>query len=782
MISENRKNGIHNISKYLYIFLQSLRKLPKYYPPKNKKLLYRCITHKVSLEKNEDNENIIPYKIGNKKTFWGFTSTSTNPKTTYNFLKNKEKIKSGTIFSLEGDIWGYNIELFNYFNEKEILLEPERKFIIKNALPSINEIINITCKILKTPLILDNDEIEQNIIFNNETSDDDEIDDSNLKKYIIRIEMEIKRNKKPKPDYIYGIGVLCNIPAKNIKVLITYSNIIDLYILNEVKVLRILINNKEKEIDMKISRYKYINEIVTIIEIVDEDHINNFIEIDKFINSKNYTKKNIISVSLNDDDDTKFELIKGKINLKKYDDNYICNIELIKSGIVLLKDNLTLIGIIKNNNNDNQKEIEFIPMNIIINNINNNQNKSGIVLNEYGNIIVRNILDLRKSLFQKKNDKIKFNFENELINYYDEEIKLLIYQYIINSEKKEESKRIQKYWEPYSDEDYCGKLLSAFYLLTDEHFDIVFEKISKTFSQDLIAYLNHYCKTDFPKGVNKINKFYSESVHSNLNAYIKKAKKFINVIYTFSMNEKPDKFYYLIKGFEMLNNKNTRYILTNLIKTVELLEKEIIEFYNSKNAFLIINFEESDSQKLESLLKYLKDFEKNLKFNETNKKITIILIHLKRKKEPYNKDIFISNLSDIPQTFIDDIYGKEILINDIFGLNIKELYENKELIDTQELFREEIYNCFQKIKYIFKDNILYENKYKSTIILNIYNNKELINKIVEKIINEMEKSKEQINFCENIFRNNSFETQENFINNFIFSYKKLTFLFENNLV
>ena len=197
---------------------------------------------------------------------------------------------------------------------------------------------------------------------------------------------------------------------------------------------------------------------------------------------------------------------------------------------------------------------------------------------------------------------------------------------------------------------------------------------------------------------------------------------------------------------------------------------------------MIINFEESDSQKLESLLKYLKDFEKNLKFNETNKKITIILIHLKRKKEPYNKDIFISNLSDIPQTFIDDIYGKEILINDILGLNIKELYENKELIDTQELFREEIYNCFQKIKYIFKDNILDENKYKSTIILNIYNNKELINKIVEKIINEMEKSKEQINFCENIFRNNSFETQENFINIFSFELKNLFVNSMNKLI
>ena len=349
--------------------------------------------------------------MGNEKTFWGFTSTFSNPKLTYKFLNQEEKTKSGTIFSLEGDIWGYDIEIFNYFNEKEILLEPERKFIVKNVLPPINEIINITCEILKTPLILDNSEINNNIFLNNKISDN-EIDNSNLKKYIIIIEMEIKR--KEKLEYIHGIGVLCNIPEKNIKVLITYSNVIDLYILNEVEYLRILINNKEKEIDMKINRYKYIDEIITIIEIIDEDHINNFIEIDKFINSKNYTKKNIISVSLSDDD-VEFELIKSKINLKKSNNNYICDIESIKSGIILLKNNLTLIGIIKNDYISHQKEVEFIPMNIIINNINNIQNKGGIVLNEYGNIIVRNIFDLKKFLFERKNAKIKFNFENELI-------------------------------------------------------------------------------------------------------------------------------------------------------------------------------------------------------------------------------------------------------------------------------------------------------------------------------------------------------------------------------
>ena len=32
LVSDNRKNGIKNISKYLYIFLKSLRKLERYHP------------------------------------------------------------------------------------------------------------------------------------------------------------------------------------------------------------------------------------------------------------------------------------------------------------------------------------------------------------------------------------------------------------------------------------------------------------------------------------------------------------------------------------------------------------------------------------------------------------------------------------------------------------------------------------------------------------------------------------------------------------------------------
>ena len=81
LISDNRKKGLENVSKYLYLLLNLLRKLPRYYPSKKEKYLYRCITHKVDCEKN--------YIKGNKKTFWAFTSTSINPM--YNFLKKEKK-------------------------------------------------------------------------------------------------------------------------------------------------------------------------------------------------------------------------------------------------------------------------------------------------------------------------------------------------------------------------------------------------------------------------------------------------------------------------------------------------------------------------------------------------------------------------------------------------------------------------------------------------------------------------------------------------------------------
>ena len=154
LVSDNRQEGIINISKYLYILIKSLRKLDKYYPKENAKYLYRCINTKVEINKNIFKQKLIPYMIGNKKTFWSFTSTSPDVMTTYNFLKSEENNKSGTIFTLTGKVWGYDITLFNYFGENEIILEPERKIIVDEVLPPVNDIIHIRCDIQDTPLIL----------------------------------------------------------------------------------------------------------------------------------------------------------------------------------------------------------------------------------------------------------------------------------------------------------------------------------------------------------------------------------------------------------------------------------------------------------------------------------------------------------------------------------------------------------------------------------------------------------------------------------------------------
>ena len=158
LVSDNRKEGLKYISKYLFILLKSLRKLDKYYPNDKNKYLYRCINTKVNLNYDLFNKKIIPYIIGNTKTFWGFTSSSPDVQMTYDFLKGEENNKSGTIFTLTGKVWGYDITLFNYYNEKEILLEPERKYKIDEIIPPVNDIIHIRCDIKDTSIIL-NDNI-----------------------------------------------------------------------------------------------------------------------------------------------------------------------------------------------------------------------------------------------------------------------------------------------------------------------------------------------------------------------------------------------------------------------------------------------------------------------------------------------------------------------------------------------------------------------------------------------------------------------------------------------
>ena len=235
------------------------------------------------------------------------------------------------------------------------------KFKIETVLCQPNGITNINCIILESNLILTNNKeyIMDNKIKNGNKFD---IDNNDVNKFVIKIKIETKINDKE--EYLSDIGILCNIPSKNLKCLITYNHFIDFDFLNEGKKMMLYLENNVKEIDIKINRFKYTNKElnITIIEILEIDNINQFIEIDELINSKNYNNTNIISLYLNEDKniESSFGKIKEKDNNK-----YICDIESKKEGIIILKENCKLIGI---NNNDDDKFI--ITMNIIINKIN----------------------------------------------------------------------------------------------------------------------------------------------------------------------------------------------------------------------------------------------------------------------------------------------------------------------------------------------------------------------------------------------------------------------------
>ena len=70
------------------------------------------------------NPKLVPYLRNKQKTFWAFSSTSPLTSTALGFLGDngyheEKKLKSGTFFSLYGKIWGYDITIFNIYNEKE---------------------------------------------------------------------------------------------------------------------------------------------------------------------------------------------------------------------------------------------------------------------------------------------------------------------------------------------------------------------------------------------------------------------------------------------------------------------------------------------------------------------------------------------------------------------------------------------------------------------------------------------------------------------------------------
>lgn len=148
-LSVNRSStALRKTRSFLYLMLRVLRKLPRFIPEDH--ILYRGIKVCVQTETDPEFPDRLPYAPGNVKTWWAFTSTTESLGVVRKFIKRSE----GTIFTLSGEVWGYNISIFSDFpEEKEILLEPERRLRVESMSMDKGTVL-VNAKMLISPLVL----------------------------------------------------------------------------------------------------------------------------------------------------------------------------------------------------------------------------------------------------------------------------------------------------------------------------------------------------------------------------------------------------------------------------------------------------------------------------------------------------------------------------------------------------------------------------------------------------------------------------------------------------
>ena len=149
-LSVDRSNAaLKKTRGFLFLLLQALRKLPRFVPESH--TLYRGIRVHVQTKPDPEFPERKPYTAGNEKTWWAFTSTTTSLEVTRTFLGKT----GGTLFVVSGNPWCYNTSVFSDFpEEKEILLEPERRLRVTNVVRE-GQLITVNAEMLDTPLILE---------------------------------------------------------------------------------------------------------------------------------------------------------------------------------------------------------------------------------------------------------------------------------------------------------------------------------------------------------------------------------------------------------------------------------------------------------------------------------------------------------------------------------------------------------------------------------------------------------------------------------------------------
>ena len=119
-----------------------------------------------------------------------------------------------------------------------------------------------------------------------------------FEKCVCKIELSRENNIIKKS----GTGFFCHIPSKNLNVLITNRHVINKKYLEEENELKIYIeeneNQEEKIINLQTKRLKYTDETLdaTVIEILDEDLIDNYFEVDEeLINDNKFINETVFN-------------------------------------------------------------------------------------------------------------------------------------------------------------------------------------------------------------------------------------------------------------------------------------------------------------------------------------------------------------------------------------------------------------------------------------------------------------------------------------------------------
>ena len=139
-------NGLYGCGPYILLLLSALRS-SVLYPPN--KTLYRCISGNHIIMDN--------YKVGTKRTWPAFTSTSTGTDCLETFASDTSK---PVVFEITGEYTGYRIfGLSLNEDEDEVLLEPETTFevmsIDENYKLDDMECRRIIVRAIKVPLLIE---------------------------------------------------------------------------------------------------------------------------------------------------------------------------------------------------------------------------------------------------------------------------------------------------------------------------------------------------------------------------------------------------------------------------------------------------------------------------------------------------------------------------------------------------------------------------------------------------------------------------------------------------